>query len=67
MFLHLNHNRVDVGGWQLFDSGDCPLAPRSGVQAEDAYKTHILENGSHPVTVFESADAVDEVNATTGQ
>lgn len=65
-----HYQRVGVGGWELFDvtgSHTAPsLNPPTGVQAEDAYKTHILLNGKHPITIFECADAVDEVFATTG-
>ena len=61
---------MGVCGWELWESAgsqsDPSLNPPTGIQAEDAYKTHILLNGKHPITVFESADAVDQVFATTG-
>merc|ERR1719209_814193 len=65
-----HHQRVGGGGWEVFDdektSKDPLLTPSTGVQTEDAYKTHILVHGRHPVTVFESVDAVDQVFGTTG-
>jgi len=59
-----HHQRVGIGGWQLHD--EASSLSSTGIQAEDAYKTHILTNGKHPVTVFESADAVDQEFGTTG-